>query len=122
MKKITLEVSVLAPDTYNPKNADDVLYDLDDRHSEVSYVPEESRILEVCEHNKSITVEEFLKQVDGARGLLGDIMNHEVEVQIHGDSMPGYEFIVERVGYKFNPVLVWSDGTQGSLIIDLKRK
>lgn len=69
-----------------------------------------------------MTIREFFKQAAGAESLCKNILDHEVKIQMRtGDGMYiGNSFSIDRCGYKFNPILKNSDGTQGALVLDIR--
>ena len=69
-----------------------------------------------------MTIREFLKQAVGSENLCKDILDREVEVQMHTSDgiYIGNSFAVDRCGYKFSPWHRHKDGTKGSLVIDIR--
>ena len=67
-----------------------------------------------------MTNKEFLKKVDGSRGLLKDILNHKVEVRLK--SKNGFtiseNFELTELSYMFNPIPVNED--KGALVIEFQ--
>ena len=69
-----------------------------------------------------MTNEEFLKKVNGSKGLLNDILNHEVKVRLKskdGLTMSDH-FKLTELSYMFSPFLVNEDGTKGALVIEFQ--
>lgn len=70
-----------------------------------------------------MTNEEFLKKVDGVpKGLLKDILNHEVEVRLKSKDgiIISDHFKLTHLSYMFSPILVNEDGTRGALVIEFQ--
>ena len=69
-----------------------------------------------------MTVREFLKQALGSEGLCQEILDHEVKIQMRTFEglYIGNSFVIDRCGYKFNPLRKNSDGTMGALVLDIR--
>lgn len=67
-------------------------------------------------------IKEFFKQAINSQDICKDILEHEVQIQMHSSDGKyiGNAFAIERCGYKFSPWLVNKDGTQGSLVLDIR--
>jgi hypothetical protein len=70
-----------------------------------------------------MTVRDFLKDVENARGLLGDLMDEEVEIQMHtpDGKYIGNSFAIDRCGYKFSPLYKRENGkVVSALVLDVR--
>ena len=69
-----------------------------------------------------MTVREFLKQALGSEGLCQNILDHEVKIQMWTSEgmYIGNSFVIDRCGFKFSPFRKNSDGTRGSLVLDIR--
>lgn len=69
-----------------------------------------------------MTVEEFFKAVEGAKGVSQDILHTPVEVRLKsrdGLTMSDH-FKLTHAGYMFSPFLVRDDGTRGSFVLEFR--
>jgi hypothetical protein len=69
-----------------------------------------------------MTNEEFLKKVDGAKGLLKDIMNHPVKVRLKskdGITISDH-FTLTNASYMFSPIITNDDGTKGAMVLEFQ--
>ena len=68
-------------------------------------------------------VKEFLEVAGhlSKSNLFDKILEHDVNIQLHNSSgiYLGNSFKLDYAGYKFNPLIENSDGTKGSLTLDI---
>ena len=69
-----------------------------------------------------MTIRDFIQQAKSAESLCKDILDHDVEIQMRtNDNLYiGNSFTIDRCGYKFSALHLNSDGTRGSLVLDIR--
>lgn len=67
-------------------------------------------------------VKDFFKSVDGARNLCKDLMEHDVKVRLvsRDGLIISDHFDLTDCSYMFSPWLKNEDGTQGSMVLEIK--